>query len=75
VTVMTPLNIELTKVTQTTVTRTIAVVPLPGVSRCSAEKVFDGPLMGRRSSARDGVSLPLTLKGGLAVRVGRGVSG
>jgi hypothetical protein len=69
---MTPLNIELTKVTHTTVTRTIAVVPLPGVSRCSAEKVLGNPLMGLRSSAKDGVSLALALKDGL---VGSGVSG
>jgi hypothetical protein len=61
VAVMTPLSIELTKVTHTTVTSTMAVVPFPGVSRCSAEKVLDGPLMGRKSSAMDGVSLPFAL--------------
>jgi hypothetical protein len=75
VTVMTPDNMELTKVTHTTVTRTMAVVPFLGVSLCSAEKVLGRPLMGCRSSATDSVSLPGALLGGLAVRAGSGVEG
>ena len=75
VTIITPLNIELTKVTHTTVTRTKAVVPFPGVSRCSTEKVLGGPLIGRRSSAMDGVLLAFTWMDGLTVRAGSGVSG
>jgi hypothetical protein len=74
VTVITPLNMELTKVTHTTVTRTMAVVPFPGVSRCSDEKVLGRPLMGCRSSVMDGVSFSCALLGGLAVRTGCGVS-
>jgi len=72
---MTPLNIELTKVTHTTVTRTMAVVPFPGVSRCSAEKVLGRELIGCRSSVMNGVSLPFAMSEGLAVRAGCGDEG
>jgi hypothetical protein len=75
VTIMTPLNIELTKVMHTTVTRTIAVVPFPGVSRCSAEKALGRPLMVCRSSVTKGVSLPYALLEGLTARAESDVSG
>jgi len=75
VTVMTPDSMELTMVTHTTVTKTIAVVPLPGPSRCSAAKDSWATLIGRKSSAIDGVSLLPTLPNGLAVRAGIDVSG
>ena len=74
VTVITPESMELTSVTHTTVTNTMAVVPLPGPSLCSAAKVSGDSWIGRRSSAIDGVSLVFATPSGLAARAGIVVS-
>lgn len=58
VTVTSPANKLLIPVTQTTVTSTIAVVPLPGASCGSAETAFGGGLIGLVSSVSGGVSSP-----------------
>lgn len=73
---MTPESIEPIMVTQTTVTRTIAVVFFPGACNCSTSAALSGTLSDCPSAAWDNVRSSLGwILGGCVIVAGVGVSG